>query len=836
VIIHKKENQPNEQKNIVKSLGGLIQGNRVSFVPLVTLAVVFVSFMLGVLAQRGGAIRQVRNELGITDNNVMIMKGLIREPRLTLDSLLNAQLPTISIDVGFDDLTKLNAKREEATELGILIASDEDFVPAEIRYEDRVIRVEMRLKGDLMDHLDREKWSYRIHVKGDDQLFGIRRFSIQHPGTRKYLLEWGWLENLRMEGVLAPRYTFLNVVLNGEPLGIYALEEHFSKELLESQERREGVIIAFDESDYWERYGQLGYSPSYFDFVTHLNDYKNSIIDTRRASYVSNDPILSRERDEAVGLLRAFQEGALPASDVFDVRLLARFLAVSELWHTYHALYWNNVNFYYNPIMAKLEPIGFDGTADPSETSILYSFTEPWIIQALEDPIVAEAYIKELDRISHPEYLEQLRGELEEPSHRLRIALYREFPFIIAESFWEDINKRQSYIQDSLNTTEMVFAFENSENDEGFASKQSVTVNVRNILSVPIEIIGFQVDDQFLPSSQVFVNSDAEFYINEDESSIILKGINKNTLEGIKYTTFNLPVHNAILLGGQSTTINVLTRILGTPTVYETPVLRYPDRVNTLPIPSYPSYADALERYPFLEVGQSEDMLSIRKGEWEVDGDLVLPDGVGLEAGPGTKLLFERDSILVSTGALTFRGTPDAPVYLGPVDDSWGGLVVMGTSNPSTWENVIIMGTHGIQRSGWILTGGITFYRSPINLIDSKIVSSEAEDGINVIHSPFEFQDCEFSGMGSDAFDGDFTEGVIQNCVFQDIRGDAIDLSGSKVNVNDVVFRSIGDKGISAGENSQVVAGGVLIVNSGVAVASKDLSHVRLEQGVVLSI
>jgi len=31
-----------------------------------------------------------------------------------------------------------------------------------------------------------------------------------------------------------------------------AFEEHFSKELLESQGRREGVIVKFDESLFWD--------------------------------------------------------------------------------------------------------------------------------------------------------------------------------------------------------------------------------------------------------------------------------------------------------------------------------------------------------------------------------------------------------------------------------------------------------------------------------------------------------------------------------------------------------------------------------------------------------
>jgi len=84
-------------------------------------------------------------------------------------------------------------------------------------------------------------------VKGDDHVFGMRRFSLQKPAMRNYLNEWCFLEHLRSEDVPAPRYTFINFAFNGEDWGVYAVEESFSKELLESQHRLEGPIVKLDE-------------------------------------------------------------------------------------------------------------------------------------------------------------------------------------------------------------------------------------------------------------------------------------------------------------------------------------------------------------------------------------------------------------------------------------------------------------------------------------------------------------------------------------------------------------------------------------------------------------
>ena len=82
--------------------------------------------------------------------------------------------PSLVIDIKFKNMQKIIQKRRQALDEGFLRQSDDDFVPASIRYKDRTVKVQMRLKGDLPDHLEGDKWSFRIHTKSDDQLFGMR--------------------------------------------------------------------------------------------------------------------------------------------------------------------------------------------------------------------------------------------------------------------------------------------------------------------------------------------------------------------------------------------------------------------------------------------------------------------------------------------------------------------------------------------------------------------------------------------------------------------------------------------------------------------------------------
>ena len=146
----------------------------------------------------------------LTEKAIIAVGNYLRDARDEVPPV-----PELVFDVPFKEMSKIYAKRQEALERGILIQGPDDFIKAEIRHEDRVIPVKMRLKGDWTDHLYGIKWSFRVHLRNNEQLFGLRRFSIQNPSTRGYQSELLFFELLDRYGVMRPRYEFVNVVING---------------------------------------------------------------------------------------------------------------------------------------------------------------------------------------------------------------------------------------------------------------------------------------------------------------------------------------------------------------------------------------------------------------------------------------------------------------------------------------------------------------------------------------------------------------------------------------------------------------------------------------------
>ena len=130
-------------------------------------------------------------------------------------------------------------------------------------------------------------------------------------------------------------------------------------------------------------------------------------------------------------------------------------------------------------------------------------------------------------------------------------------------------------------------------------------------------------------------------------------------------------------------------------------------------------------------------------------------------------------------------------------------------------------------------SGSVFFYESPV-LIDNCVIRNiDAEDGINIARTDFEIRNTVFKGCASDALDVDFGRGKVVDSTFLETGNDAIDFSGSQIDLVSVQVHGTGDKGVSAGENSQVTAVDMIVNDTIIGLASKDLSTLTVKNTVV---
>jgi hypothetical protein len=490
-------------------------------------------------------------------------------------------LPTLAVDMNFDAYSDLLGQREQALQAGVYVPSGQDFVTATIQLDGSTIPVRMRLLEGPADHLgDDEKWGFEVRTRQNQQLLDMQRFYLQDPAINNWLSEWAFARALQREDVLAARYQFVRLIFNGDDWGIYALQEGFADELLATQGRPEGVITRFDADLLWESIAHFegDAQAAYADPIVNLSaaDFQYFEVDTFRDAAIADDPDLSAQKDTAIGMLRALQTGQLKASDVFDVERYGRFLALVDLWDATQGTSLVNLHYYYNPISAQLEPIGFNANALGSDARLSLSTT-------YDDPILQVAYVQEATRVSQPEYLDQLRAELEPEFQRLRQVLSAEHKPI--EPPWDRLGLRQEQMRRSLDPVQPVFAYLGSPT---LAMSGTLRIEVANVLNLPVEIVGFDIHGAtFLPPNRQWLQTESDellaSHMEGDPDGVVLRAFDTAEAAVLRYARFDIPLTEIHRLDNelefmQELDVQVATRILGLSTTHMTLARHgYPD-------------------------------------------------------------------------------------------------------------------------------------------------------------------------------------------------------------------------------------------------------------------
>ncbi len=760
------------------------------------------------------------------------------------------ELPILEIFLSNGSLRKIEKKREETInkKRPILITSKKDWVKATIISDNFKIRKKVkaliRLKGDWGDHLnDPKKLSFRIKVKGNGYIFGMKKFSIQHPKTRNYQYEALILDMMRKNGILAPRYYLVDVRINGYKIGIMALEEHFSKELVESQQKREAPIVAIDESDIWKQrdisYNQIDINLSKYNLspdwtVNIFNDY--SVKEFKGAPFVKGS-IKTNNSIKAISLLRDYIDEKLPPKKVFDYKTMSMWWVIVNIWGAYHGIYYQNKRFYFNPILSKFEPIAFDN-------------------------------------IPNPYYLN--------PKLDTSVNF---FNFIKDDEFYENSLKNIKELQKELNDPKFIKEFNNLQNrwlkllamDNMSYPKVTVDVLRENLKKFKKYII---------ENRQKLKNRAYRFHYPNDEIPSIIYDYDKLNIPLASHIrAFSFISNNKLLLEIKNQTARPITieRIFykkGEKVIQE--LLKKPFTINPfkkgekihiskkefIKHPLYPNklalqidytykgkhfFKDAILQFrnyffefsDFFDFAKDKNIsinfnkreIVFSKGDYLINKSYYLPDWrVILKKGVHIK--FKKGALLRIKGDLYSLGSENMPVTIEIESDEnfknmglWGGILVL-RGDKSIIRHTIFKGRKAFLKNRQdfrSITGCISFYETKVDINNSKFLDMQCEDALNIVKSRFNIENILIKNTHADAFDSDFSKGEIRNSRFENTGNDAIDVSGTKISVENIFFKNIGDKAVSVGEESILYGKNLIIQNASSGIVSKDLSKAYIK-------
>lgn len=738
------------------------------------------------------------------------------------------------LDISHKNLQYLLFKQQQAIRQGVILTDDDSYVPAGATSDSDHVQAKVRIKGDYLDHVEDKKISLRIKIRDDKTLYGMSRFSIQSPKRSGWTKEWIFHKFLKYEGLIGLRYDFKEVYLNGDSLGIFAIEESFSKELIESNFRREGPILKFDET------AQIDGSLQNKGNVRTQADtyYAADIISFRTAKILENSE-LKQQFLHARNKLELFRDNKADLEETFDLKKSAKLFAVLDVLCAFHSLRWKNVRFYYNPITDKLELIAYNAysyTYDYPEISMIFYqiweqghlnqksiFVQDWFDRFFSNREFVETYLSELERITQKGYLESFLDGINDKLNETQNIIYKDGPLIPPPI--DGLLKNRDSIRQILHPAKTIKVYLSGDKDD------ALELLIANTTFLPVELDHVEctnLNRKFLEFSQKEFGAKAsgtplEYSLVKmgDFSSPFHPCLSGNYRRGDNHYAKNLKVRY---------------RIIGLNTLYSAPVDINPIGFTENILPGTDVITKILElnqKRGMLNIDLENRIIHINRGLWKIDYDLIFPPGFKITGTGGTYLSLEEDAAIISYSPIEITGSSEDPFILDSHDRTGQGILVLQAPKKSVLNNVIIRNQTSLSRGAWKLTGAVTIYETGITITNTTFEKNRAEDMLNIVRSEFTVDSSNFSLAASDSLDIDFSKGDINNSTFEKCQNDCIDFSGSDGIIKHIKINGVGDKGVSVGENSRVSIENSTVSDANIAFASKDNSYLAIKNSFV---
>lgn len=589
----------------------------------------------------------------------------------------NAESEMISIAIEQKQFEKLSALVEQARREGVIPLKGNKFRKAVLEHNGVQHNIELRLKGKLTDHVKDDKWSFRVKVTDDSEVMGMRRFSLQHPGTRNYVNEWVFHQLARKEGLVALRYDFIEVQLNDNDLGVYALEEHFGQELLMNNGRVPGPILRFDPGLYWQHRSNL---MSDIHVVEEYAEFISSNIDTYTESLIFGDSAMTEAFYKAQSKLEAFRSQKLPVDSVFKLLPLARYHALIDLVGGHHSLDWSDVKYYYDPMADRVEPISYESFSVFPTRSLAgsYHFKGPNAkIYDLHDALFNSEtffriYVQELRRMSDPDHLDSLFRSIQPELDRKLAILYGEFPY--KEFSVEQYYKNAEAIRTMLDTPQGIHAYyQNVDTSDGVAK---VHLRLGMVESLPIELIAVRTSNKDV----LFLK---DLGVPADQCIVPAKG--KRAPIQIHDLVLNIPSGIEIDLE-KGKGWRVIYKVLGDHKELKVTVLPYaylPEVSMVVPVVRNSQLISEM-----IMVLPSGEGWVWKPGSWRLNETITVPENIVLSAGQGVEILFSDLGRIEVYGRLLFSGDVENPIRISSSTDS--AVIHLYGKRNSVFKNVLL--------------------------------------------------------------------------------------------------------------------------------------------------
>ncbi len=816
-------------------------------------------------AERTGLKDSINNfgkEVGIDFPKMFYgFESIINIFRDTSD-LQDGKLPQFNLKLSNQDIKHFNLLTENSLKKGYLNKKNNTWRNAKLSINGKKYDIKIKLHGDLPNHWANKLKSFKVKLT-KNSLNGLTKFNLIifeddffYPRIIRILFNEFGLFDIRDD--------FVALFGNGNLLGFYYLQESLGKDFLEHNQCSNCEIIKLNDNMLRDHthFGQtedgilmvknpysIGYLGAHitpFDFEVANVDLEKSELNIRSVLFAVNL------------LFEDIKEKNLKIEKYFDLDQLSSFEAVRMLFGGGISVDGDNLILIYRGTNSKFYPIAKEG-------KLKYLKTEKG---GFEHQLSkrGDLNLKLFELINRNDKLRQMKYQkaynyITNNQQKLLNEIDKELKYYLPYINSYRANKIGTRPLEKLVLSSTEILKSNFDTIKEALEYSRVYVNVINsenkiLLDIipdsisQLEISQLKIDLNKPYSGKVTLNyiDDSgknitrNIMLNSSSKSLDISTISKDLrfstgLDENMYPqkrTYKISIKFEDVIQLKNVNLKFINDITKKPLQEEDIHIQIAKGNKNYEVLRKMNSKEFIRNYPEFEWEEKENKVILKKGEYVLKRDLIIPEHLEVYFEPGVKIHIALNKSIISYSPVNIVGSEESPVIITSLKPqepfATFGMVGSGKENVKiSWLE--ISGGNEKWANGIYFSGALSIHHMNVYMDNTKVFNNHADDGMNIKYSKVVINESTFFNNFADQLDLDFVKGIIKNTEFKeeisrDSNGDGLDLSGSKVIIKNNKFKGFKDKGISIGENTKAIVLNNKIAKNNLGVAVKDSSKV----------
>ena len=804
----------------------------------------------------------------------IVLQGLIISPAENAlfteqENLSTTRLPVWEINLKGEKLAALNRDLPE---------SGQAYQSGTIRINGTDYPARFRFRGDSFWHWMSKQKSWKIRLKNDARFEGKREFNLVNPKSTTGL-HWPVASYLaRSMGLLTPRVEHVHARLNGRYLGVLYLVENFDHTFT--------VHNGFPEGALYEDEARGLFNPSWEE----LNNWNIRPPDSNQKRQAGTTPADAYEQNlsQLLGLSRLSDEALFcqKLNELVDMEQYLAWWAHAILCFDIHQDRQHNNRLYFDPTAAKFRPIPWDTLIGIDPRSTIDLNLNPIVEKLLQSPELIHQRNKVLwESMQGPVQIDTILAWIDSTADLIREDIYcdpyKDARFITLAPLTSLQTGKIRLTQCMLPVSNRMFERDVQVMKDFFIKRSAYLKEV--LAAAQAELLLYPAPSWKVPAGLPLLPlGEVDMRIAGQEGMVVREiRVGMPSLPGDARPVL-LYTNNGLLMQKAGRKISDD----GTPDAavyaFELDELLLPGRMKEAPYgpqavsyaftvavngtgnpAGFPDYAEVrgehaltrqgiLLKAPFAAAAGNEAGVPpgrfqkrarpaervVWQGRVSVEADRRVAAHEVLVIEPGTEVVFSEGASLLSYGRVEAIGTEEAPILFTRAAGaaSWGVLAVQGSAaDGSVFDHCIFEYSGEDELGGVHYSGALSLYNADAVVKNCVFRFSQGDDGLNTKFSTTDVVRSVFLDNKADAYDLDFSGGLVDGNRFENNGNDAIDCGTSHPTISNNRILSGGDKGISIGERSRPVVENNFIARCPIGIAVKDQSQPVIRKNELVS-